>query len=438
VTEPLGGGGAHSLVKRPTAAEAAPAPSGRRVLRFVLLPLGIVAALALVAQITGARELTSAGTWGAAFRLGVPILLAGLGGLFAERVGVINIGLEGMMILGTWFGAWAAWMYGPWWGVLAALIGGALGGLLHAVATVHFGVDHIISGVAINILAAGVARFLSVITYVGVEGGGATQSPRFAGRIASVNLPFLAGGNVFGWQSPDLFGWVARQQWIFVSDLAALGRGLTSNVSLFAVLAVALVPLAWWVLWRSPLGLRMRSVGEHPEAAESLGVSVYSMKYLGLTISGALAGLGGGFLVLEAAGIYREMQTGGRGFIGLAAMIFGNWRPSGVLVAAGLFGYADALRLRQEVAVHGLLLLAGGALIVVALWALYRRRAVKAGVLGLVGIGFLVWWTTTDTVPREFVFFTPYVVTLIVLAFAAQHLRPPAAIGKPYRRRQAH
>jgi general nucleoside transport system permease protein len=438
VTEPLGGGG-HSLVERPSTTEvpAPPAPR-RRLSRFVLMPLGALLALAVVAEITGARELTSPGTWGAAFRLAVPILLAGLGGLFAERVGVINIGLEGMMILGTWFGAWAAWMYGPWWGVLAALIGGALGGLLHAVATVHFGVDHIISGVAINILAAGVARFLSVVTYVGVVGGGATQSPRFAGRIVTVNLPFVAGGNLFGWQSPDLFGWVARRQWLFASDVAALGRGLTSNVSLLAVLAVALVPLAWWVLWRSPVGLRMRSVGEHPEAAESLGVSVYSMKYLGLTISGALAGLGGGFLVLEAAGIYREMQTGGRGFIGLAAMIFGNWRPSGVLVAAGLFGYADALRLRQEVAVHGLLLLAGGALIAVALWALYRRRPVKAGVLGLVGTGFLVWWATTETVPREFVFFTPYVVTLIVLAFAAQHLRPPAAIGRPYRKRQAH
>ena len=106
--------------------------------------------------------------------------------------------------------------------------------------------------------------------------------------------------------------------------------------------------------------------------------------------------------------------------------------------AAGLFGYADALRLRQEVAVHGLLLLAGAALIAVALWSLYRRSAVKAAVLGLVGVGFLIWWATTETVPREFVFFTPYVVTLIVLAFAAQHLRPPAATGRPYRRRQAH
>jgi general nucleoside transport system permease protein len=428
-----------SLVEAGPAAPApAPPPPRQRLVRLVAVPLGLLVVLSLVADVTGAGELTSSGTFGAAFRLAVPILLAGLGGLFAERVGVVNIGLEGMMILGTWFGAWAAWMYGPWWGVVAALAGGAVGGLLHAIATVHFGVDHIISGVAINILAGGVARFLSVVTYTGVAGGGATQSPRFAGRIPTFDAPFLAGGSLFGQPTPSLFAWLERRDVLVISDVAALLRGLTANVSWLAVAAIGLVPVIWWVFWRSPLGLRMRSVGEHPEAAESLGVRVYTMKYIGVVVSGALAGAGGAFLVLEAAGIYREGQTAGRGFIALAALIFGNWRPGGVAIGAGLFGYASALQLRSGEAVHGLLLLVGIALLAGVVWMLLRRRSWPAGALAVVAAGFLWWWMATDAVPSEFIFFTPHVTTLIVLAFASQHLRPPAAVGRPYRRGQAH
>jgi general nucleoside transport system permease protein len=261
-----------------------------------------------------------------------------------------------MMVLGTWFGAWAGWQYGPWWGVALGVLGGALGGLIHAIATVTFGVDHIISGVAINILATGVARYLSVITYDQASGGGASQSPAIKGGIDEVNLPVLAGGDLFGWKSPDLFGWIERRRWFLISDIGGLLRGFTGELSWLTLLAVALVPLSFWFLWRTRLGLRLRSVGEHPAAAESLGVRVYSMKYLGVITSGAFAGLAGAFLVIEFAGIYREGQTGGRGFIGLATMIFGNWRPAGVAAGAGLFGFADALQLRNDATVHAMLL----------------------------------------------------------------------------------
>ncbi|CAN5348787.1 ABC transporter permease [soil metagenome] len=401
----------------------------------VLLVIVAVAVLSFVRVVTGTDGLTSSGTFGAALRLAVPILLAGLGAVYAERAGIVNIGLEGMMILGTWFGAWAGVEFGPWQGAAFGVIGGALGGLVHAVATVTFGIDHIVSGVAINILAAGVARFLSVIAFTG-QGGGATQSPQVQGSVGSFSVPFLAGGEILGWQSPDLFGWLEGHHWFLVSDVGALVKGLTGSLSWLTVIAFVLVPISFWVLWKTAFGLRLRSVGEHPVAAESLGVRVYLMKYVGVVLSGGLAGLGGAFLVLEAAGIYREGQTAGRGFIGLAALIFGNWRPGGVLGAAGLFGYADGLKLRG--AEHALLLLAAVLLLLGAVWVILRRRQRwPAAILVVFSAVFLWWWVVTDTVPREFVFFLPHITTLLVLSLASQRLRPPAADGVPYRKGRA-
>jgi general nucleoside transport system permease protein len=404
--------------------------------RTVLLLAGVLLLLAVVRQVTNADELTSAETYGAALRLAIPILLAGLGALWAERAGVVNIGLEGMMILGTWFGAWAGLQWGPWGGVVAGTIGGALGGLVHAVATVTFGVDQVVSGVAINIIAAGVARFLSALFFQG-HGGGITQSAQVTGTIPHVTVPILAGGSLFGWKSPDIFGWMQNRDLFLVSDVGGLLKGFTSDLSLLTVVALALIPLTYFLLWRTGFGLRLRSVGEHPMAAESLGVRVYTMKYVGVTISGALAGLGGAFLVLVAgAGIYRETQTGGRGFIGLAAVIFGNYRPGGVGAAAGLFGYADALRLRSDPAVHALLLFVAIGLAVGAAWFLWRRRFTRAGLLAGFG-GIVYWWyLSSDTIPREIISITPAITTLLVLALAAQRLRPPAADGRPYRRGQ--
>jgi general nucleoside transport system permease protein len=406
--------------------------------RILLIGLGGVLMLSIVRAIADTPELTSGGTSGAALRLAVPIGLAALGGLFAERCGVVNIGLEGMMILGTWFGAWGAWQFGAWEGVAIGLLGGAAGGLIHAIATVSFGVDQIISGVAINILGAGLARYLSVITYTADTGGGATQSPSITNRISTVNLPFLAGGDVFGWRSPDILGWFARRGWFFVSDLAGILRGFTANLSLFTLLAVSLFPLTWWVLWRTRFGLRLRSVGENPTAAESLGIRVYRMKYAGVIISGALAGLGGAFLSIAATNIYREGQTGGRGFIGLAAMIFGNWNPFGAAAGAGLFGFTDALQLRSDPAVHALLLFVALLAAVLAVRAILLGRVKGAVLLAVVAVAFLVWYITSDAVPRQFVSVTPYIVTLLVLAFATQRLRPPATAGKPYRKGEAH
>ncbi len=211
-------------------------------------------------------------------------------------------------------------------------------------------------------------------------------------------------------------------------------RGFMVDLSILTIVTLLLVPITYLFLWRTRLGLRMRSGGENPWAAESLGVRVYTMKYVGVLISGALAGLGGAFLVLEAAGIYREGQTGGRGFIGLAAMIFGNWRPSGALAAAGLFGYADALNLRSAAAVHGLLLFIAIALLVLGAWYLSQRRTF-GGVLSIaLGALTFLWFAVTDNVPRQIVFITPYVATLLVLAVASQRLRMPTYDGITFRK----
>ena len=377
------------------------------------------------------ERLTAVSSSQAMLRWAVPIMLAGLGGLFSERAGVVNIGLEGMLILGTWFGAWGAINYGAWWGLVIGVLGGALGGLLHAVATVSFGVDHIISGVAIITLAGGVARFLSVEAYDAESGGGATQSPR-VNDVGDFDLPLLSGG----WGTPDTLGWVEDHHWVFISDVAGLAKGVSSNLSYLTILALALVPFTAWLLWRTVFGLRLRSCGENPNAADSLGVPVYRMKYYGVVISGAMAGLAGAFLAIEAAGIYRQGQTGGRGFIGLAAMIFGNWRPFGAAAGAGLFGFADALQLRDAQAVHAILLFVtfgGIALTVFYVWRRQRTTALVTGILtGLVA----VWYLTSDEIPSQFINMTPYVITLIVLTIATQRLRMPAADGVRWRKGQ--
>ena len=401
-------------------------PGGGRGL--LLGALGVLLLLSLVRVLSDADDLTSSGTVGAALRLAVPIGMAGLGGLWAERAGVVNIGLEGMLILGTWFGAYIGYLHGPWAGVAAAVAAGAVGGLLHAVATVTFGVDHVVSGVAINLLGAGVAQYLSTVFYDdgSIPGAGPTQSA-IVDPVGQVSLPVLSSG-------PDLLGDLEGTRVPVLADLAGVLRGLTTDVSLLTLLAVVLVPLSVFVLWYTAFGLRLRSVGENPVAAESLGVAVYRMKYVAVTISGALAGLGGAALVIGS--IYREGQTAGRGFIGLAAVIFGNWRPGGLAAGAGLFGYADALQLRAAGSVRALLLLVALLLVVVAVVQALRRR-VPLAVAGVVlGVAFFLWYLVVDEVPNQLVGFTPHLVTLLVLAVASQRLRPPAADGQPYRRGQ--
>jgi general nucleoside transport system permease protein len=356
----------------------------------------------------------------------VPIGLAALGGLFSERAGVVNIGLEGMMILGTWGAGWAGYQWGWVGAVVGGMVFGAAGGLLHAITTVTFGVDHVVSGVAINILAAGVVRFLSELLFTEGTGGGPTQSPSLASDPPSFSLPVLSSG-------PDLLSGLERQHWFLVSDLAGLLRGLTNGVGLLTLLAVLLVPVSYLLLWHTAFGLRLRSCGENPAAADSLGVPVYRLKYLAVVVSGALAGLGGVFLVF-VAGIYREGQTGGRGFIGLAALIFGNWRPGGLAAGAGLFGFADALQLRSQTAVVALLLLIAVLLAVLAVHQAVRRRLLQAVIAGVFAVAALVGFLTIDRLPEGIVFFTPHLTTLLVLSLASQRLRMPKADGLVYRR----
>jgi general nucleoside transport system permease protein len=401
-----------------------------KILRYATM---LVFVLASIRVITGASDLTSTGTASAALLLSVPIVLAALGGLFSERAGVVNIGLEGMMIMGAWAGGYIGSQHGPWVGLLAAMIFGSVGALVHAIATVSFGVDHVVSGVAINIIAAGLVRYLSTLMYKSGAWPGPSQSPGIE-TIPLNGLPVLSGGQYFGWKSPDLLGSIANLNWFFVSDLAAILRGLTGDVSYVTIVAIAFVPLSYFILWRTAFGLRLRSAGEAPIAAESLGVNVYAMKYAGVLISGGLAGLGGGFLAIVAASNYQENQVAGRGYIGLAALLFGNYRPGGLLAGAGLFGFADALQLRDSAAIHALLLF------IVVILAFVAFRKFKSGkqigaVLALAAAGFTLWfYFAVDELPGQLVTMTPYIATILVMALASQRLRMPAADGMPYRR----
>jgi simple sugar transport system permease protein len=277
--------------------------------------------------------------------------------------------------------------------------------------------------VAINILGLGVTQYLASVLLEGTPGGGSTQSPRID-SIGSISIPFL----------DDALQGVEQRGWFLISDLAGVIRGLTTNISWVTIIAALLVVATWWILWRTPFGLRLRSCGEEPYAAESLGVNVYLHKYIAVVISGGLAGFGGAYLAIVAASIYREGQTGGRGYIGLAAMIFGNWRPGGLVAGAGLFGYTDAMQLRSATAVHALLLLVALLLAAVAVVAFMRRRWVPGVVAVVLGAVSLVWYLSTDTLPPQVTFMTPYITTLLVLALASQALRPPKADGLPYRR----
>ena len=379
------------------------------------------------------NRLTATSTSQAMLRWCVPILLAGLGGLFSERAGVVNIGLEGMMILGMWFGAWGAFNYGPYWGLLIGAIGGAIGGLLHAIATVGFGVDHIISGVAINILAPFAARFLSSEIFTQYQGGSITQSPRVE-SAGDLTLPFLAGG----WGTPNLFKAMRDTDLPWLSDIGSVLLGLCTRVSWATVIAIALVPISTWILWKTRFGLRVRISGEDPWAGESQGINIYWYKYVAVTIGGGLAGLGGAFITTELSGIYQEGGSSGRGFIGLAALIFGNWRPSGILAGSLIFGYPFGLGLRDldGFASHALLLVNAIALTGVAIWAI-RNKKTSDGVVALtLAIGSAFWYFYSDTVPDWWVNILPYVIVIIVLIFFAQRLRMPAANGQIYRRGQ--
>jgi len=291
-----------------------------------------------------------------AIRMAVPIIITAMGAIYSERSGTVNIGLEGMMIVGAFAGAAGGVFLGPFGGILVGMLAGAFMALIHAYASIQFKVDQIVSGTAINILAYGVVRFAAISIF-----RTATTTPH-VDHLPAITVPLLAG---ISWLKPIL-----------------------THVSPLIFVAFLLVPLTAWIMNRTVFGLRLRSVGEYPLAAETLGVNVYLMKYAGVIISGALAGLSGAYLSVEHTGMYVEGMTQGLGFIALAAMIFGNWKPGGAMLAGLLFGFAQALSFR----------------------------------------------VVSEAIPFQFIKMIPYLLTIVVLAGWSRRSRPPAGAGVPYER----
>ena len=275
--------------------------------------------LAFLATLSGLGKLETVVVWSALFasmlRFATPLVFAAIGGMFSERSGVTNIGLEGMMLIGAFFGILGADKLGTWYfGLLVAIAAGGPMALLHAVLSINLRADQIIGGTAINFLALGLTGYLYIDIY-GQEG-----TPTDVSGIPSVNLGFLDGIPFFG----AVFG----------------------DMNLMIWFALILIPVSWAVLFKTPLGLRIRAVGEHPKAADTVGISVYGIRYGAVILSGMLAAAGGAYLSIGFLDSFNENMTAGRGFIALAAVIFGNWRPFGAAAACLLFGFSSALAQR--------------------------------------------------------------------------------------------
>lgn len=272
-------------------------------------------------------------------RLATPLLLAALGGLYSERAGVINIALEGLMLAGAFTAAAVTYFTGsPWVGLLAGVAAGVAVASVHAVACIEFKADQVVSGTAINVLFLGVPALMS--------------GALFSSTGATPQLP-----------KEDLIPWTP------------------------IVLAFALVVVTWYVLFRTPFGLRLRAVGENPAAADAAGISVARVRYCAVLISGALAAVGGAYLSIGQASLFTRNMTAGRGFIALAALIFGKWRPVQTMLACLLFGFAEAVSIQMQ------------------------------------GVA---------KIPVQFIQMIPYVLTIVVLAGFIGTSRAPRALGVPY------
>jgi len=401
--------------------------------------LGAMLVLSVVRIIANADDITSSGTVSSALRVATPLLLAGLAALWSERAGIVNIAVEGMMVVGSWLGGFGAWHWGSWAGIGLAILGGMVVGLIHAVATVRFNVDHVVSGIAVNILAAGTTEYLSIIAFKGKQGGGESQSPPGKGGYGEFDMPFLAGGRIGNWKSPDMLGWLERKHGMpLFPDLAAFLRGVVSDIYLPTVLALLFVPLTVFILWRTRFGLRLRSSGESPQAGESLGVRINRIRYQALAIAGGLAAFGGAYLSCVFTSTYRQGQVAGQGYIGLATNIFGNWNPLGVLRGALLFGFPTALKYRDENNIPALFLVAAIVLFLAVVVMVLKKRLNAALVCGSLTALAMYAYIVIDKVPQDWVAATPYIVTLVVLAGARQQLRPPAHAGIPYRAGESH
>ncbi|HEY0546245.1 MAG TPA: ABC transporter permease [Pyrinomonadaceae bacterium] len=282
-------------------------------------------------------------------RLATPLVLAALGGLYSERSGVINIALEGLMLAGAFTGAVVTYKTGnPWIGLLAAILAGIFVASIHAVACIKYQANQVVSGMAVNILMLGVPALLSGAFF---DSTGATP------QIPKNNLlPYAP-----------------------------------------IIIAVLLVAVTWYVLNRTPFGLRLRAVGENPEAADTAGVSVKLIRYTGVMLSGALAAIGGAYLSIGQSSLFTRNMTAGRGFIALAALIFGKWKPVQTMLACLLFGFAEAVTIQLQ--------------------------GVPISIFGKVLI-----------IPVHFIQMFPYVLTMIVLAGFIGTSRAPRALGLPYQK----
>jgi simple sugar transport system permease protein len=291
------------------------------------------------------NEIFNVGLLFSAIRLSTPLLLAALGGMFSERSGVINIALEGLMLAGAFTAASITYYAGsPWVGLLAAIAAGAAIAGIHAVACIRYRADQVVSGAAINILLTGVPALLS-------------------------GAFFLSSGS-----TPQL----PKEHLIPLTPV---------------VIAFALVPLTYYVLYYTPFGLRLRAVGENPEAADAAGVSVNLMRYTAVLLSGALAGIGGAYLSIGQSSLFTRNMSAGRGFIALAALIFGKWRPVQTMLACLLFGFTEAIAIQLQ------------------------------------GVRF-----GGEEIPTQFVQIIPYVLTIVVLAGFIGTSRAPRALGIAYQK----
>jgi len=295
-----------------------------------------------------------------------PIISTSIGGLFSERSGVFNIGLEGLMMIGAFTSATVTVLiegsygaYSPWIGILAGIIAGGLFSVIHAYVSINLRADQVISGTAINLLAGGLTIYLCQVIFK------QQRTLAFLNSIKKQDIPIL-------------------------SKMPVLGSFLFKRVHITSYIIILIVIVVWYIVYKTPFGLRLRAVGEHPGAADSMGINVYKMRYIGVILSGMFAGLGGSIMVLTQDIQYTYATIHGTGFIALAALIFGKWHPFGVLGAGLFFGFSQAL--------------------------------------GIVAyqIEFL------SKLPQEFFWAFPYVLTIIALvAFSGKSVGPRAA-GKPY------
>jgi len=318
--------------------------------------LGYLATLSSVAHLD--QVVVWSALLAAMLRYATPLAFAAMGGIFSERSGVVNIGLEGMMLSGAFFGILGADKLNSWpLGLLCAMLAGGTLALIHAFFAIHLRADQIVSGFAINFLSLGITGYL----FIDIYGGEGT--PPNVPKIPNVRLDFL-------------------QDWYFVGPM--LGQ-----LNLMIWLAFFTIVATWVILFKTPVGLRIRAVGEHPRAADTVGISVYKTRYAAVVTSGVLSALGGAYLSIGFVNSFNQNMTVGRGFIALAAVIFGNWRPWGAAAAALLFGFSSALAQRLP--------------------AYSESAAVLFQAL-------------------------PYVLTLIAVAGVIGRSIPPAAVGRPYKK----